>query len=148
MGYLSPLCTHNTPQRPRALHTADATFSVQTLIEEKTSTRMPEVLYMGFEPLGCSAWTVDKYDEPTPITNIVNNGSFHLHATTGNASCVMSGSSNMVKLETIDAALVSFIPLGMDEFTTFPIPFLNGTEDKGMAFTLSNNMWGTVSWSY
>ena len=113
----------------------------------KTATRIPETLWFKMNPNKCSDYEIDKLGESVQVGPgyILNNGSFHLHATTGNVSCSVD-KSNKLNIESIDSALVGFIPKGMSQLTPFPIPFANVTENgenAGFGFVLYDNIWGT-----
>lgn len=112
----------------------------------KTATRIPETLWFKMNPLNCNDYMVDKLGESVDIGHVLNNGSFHLHSTTGNVTCSILSGNVKVNVEAVDTALVGFIPEGAIELTPFPTPFKNVSENgknTGFGFILYDNIWGT-----
>ncbi|ETO34088.1 hypothetical protein RFI_03011 [Reticulomyxa filosa] len=121
-----------------------APLTMEFIWSNKTSSRIPEVLYTSWKVNNCDNWVVNKLGNPIDLNHIVANGSFHLHGTTENVTCVMNGNSGQVSIYSADTALVTFKPTGMSEFTGFPTPFEKADLTQGIAFPLFNNIWGTV----
>jgi hypothetical protein len=110
---------------------------------EKPATRMPESLWLTFNPIAedQKAWTLDKTDETIPPFDVVANGNRHMHALWKGFGYRRAGDAFSV--DTIDAPIVS---LGLRT----PLVFSNDQPDlsKGIHSNLYNNAWGCnfISW--
>jgi len=105
---------------------------------DKAATRMPEALWLTFNPVvdDPRGWTIDKSDQPISPFDVVTAGSRHQHAvTTGFAYKDAQGS---FEVETLDAP---FIALGEKS----PLNFSRSQPDltSGIHCGLFNNAWGT-----
>jgi hypothetical protein len=124
------------PKAEPAMHMAVSWFG-------KPATRMPEALWVTFNPIAEDAkgWSLDKVGEAISPFEVVASGNRHMH-------CVQKGfeySSGGARfsVETLDAPLVA---LGERS----PLYFSNDQPDmsKGIHSCLFNNAWGTnyVMW--
>ena len=104
----------------------------------KPATRMPEALWLTFNPVieGEKGWTLDKSGEWISPFDVVASGNRHMHA-------VLSGFQHQAgehrfAVETLDAPVVA---LGDRD----PLIFSNDQPDlgKGIHTCLFNNCWGT-----
>ena len=135
----------------------EATFTSQLIWILKTPTRIPEDYFFRFNPVNCSKWNVEKFGEMIDVSNVVLNGSMHMHATTGNVSCT-TDKGYKFNIESIDVALSTFVPkenkianIVKGEYSPFPVPFVNSSDTEGTAFVLMDNTWGTnypVFWPF
>jgi len=105
----------------------------------KRSNRMPEALWLTFQPkVGNSHnWTLSKVDRPVSPFDVISKGNRHMHALTGPLS------HPDISIHSLDASLVSVGVMS-------PIFFSNDQPDpaKGFHYGLFNNGWGTnyVQW--
>eukprot|EP01028_Stygiella_incarcerata_P006800 TRINITY_DN276_c0_g2_i6.p2 TRINITY_DN276_c0_g2~~TRINITY_DN276_c0_g2_i6.p2 ORF type:complete len:816 (+),score=194.97 TRINITY_DN276_c0_g2_i6:533-2980(+) len=110
-------------------------ISTDVYMQNKTPTRLPESVWFQVSPKvdDPSRWTMDKMGEMVSPTDVMVNGSRHLHG-------VWSGIhyEDSLWIETLDAALVS---PGAPQ----ALPGDNRIPDlsDGWAFNLFNNLWGT-----
>ena len=105
---------------------------------DKPATRMPEALWLTFNPLveDPSAWLMDKCGEQIAPLEVVSGGGRHLHAlATGIRNQSTAGT---FALETIDAPLIA---LGERSPLNFSHAQPNLT--SGIHANLYNNAWGT-----
>ncbi len=104
----------------------------------KPATRMPEALWLTFNPIAedVKGWTLDKCGEPISPLDVVASGNRHMHAL-GTGFKYESG-ENSFAVDTHDAPVVA---LGERD----PILFSNDQPDlsKGVHSCLFNNCWGT-----
>eukprot|EP01084_Bolivina_argentea_P099980 179630_1 len=119
-------------------------LSLQYVWINKQQTRIPEALWVVFEPgINCLKWRVNKFEQMMDIENVVGNGQMHIHGTMGNVSCEYNN-NKYFNVESIDAGIAGFKPMNMNTFTPFPTPFTaTNVKDGGVAFNLYNNIWGT-----
>jgi hypothetical protein len=105
---------------------------------EKPSTRMPEALWLTFNPIAPDprGWTLDKSGEAISPLEIVASGNRHMHAVDGSFSYKQGADSFVV--ETLDAPVVA---LG----NRTPLGFSNAEPNlsRGIHSNLYNNTWGT-----
>lgn len=120
-----------------------STFTSDIVWVNKTATRIPEDYFYRFNPMNCDNWIVDKFGEMIDISNVVLNGTMHMHGTTGNVSCSINKGNDMFSIESVDVALSTFIPKSEKEYSPFPVPFVDSDEVSGTAFVLYDNTWGT-----
>ena len=126
----------------------ESTFRSELIWINKTATRIPEDYYFRFNPMNCTNWSVEKFEEMIDVSNVILNGSMHMHGTTGNVSCKQE--NNMFNIESIDVTLSTFVPLPGSggkipdgEFSPFPVPFVNSSGEGGTSFVIYDNTWGT-----
>jgi len=104
----------------------------------KPATRMPEALWLTFNPIAEDqhGWTLDKCGETISPFDVMASGNRHMHAVQGGFG-YRSG-SDAFSVETIDAPVVA-----LGERT--PLLFSNEQPDlsKGLHSCLFNNAWGT-----
>lgn len=107
----------------------------------KEANRMPEAIWLTFNPFVSSHATLSKIGTPIDPSHIVENGGTMTHAVT--KDIILGNNAKHVKLETYDAAVVA---LGTPEILHYKSrkPSFEG----GIHFNLFNNVWGTnfVMW--
>lgn len=109
----------------------------------KRSNRMPEALWLTFQPDAPQAknWMLDKVEQPVSPYDVVAGGNRHMHAVS--TGIHYRDNSGRFGIETKDAPL---IVLGEQS----PIQFSNAQPDlsRGIHFSLYNNGWGTnyIQW--
>ncbi len=105
---------------------------------EKPATRMPEALWLSFNPIApvAAGWTLDKCGEPVSSLDVAASGNRHMHAL-GKGFAYREG-AHRFEVETVDAPVVA-----LGERT--PLGFSNTQPDlsKGVHSSLFNNAWGT-----
>jgi Domain of unknown function (DUF5054) len=105
---------------------------------QKPATRLPEALWLSFQPATADAkgWTLEKSGEPVSPYDVVASGNRHLHALS--KGLTYKDRDGEFVLETWDAPLVA---LGVKS----PLYFSNLQPDlsKGVHCSLFNNAWGT-----
>ena len=110
---------------------------------EKPATRLPESLWLTFNPVTDpgAQWTFEKCSEPISPQEVVRGGGRHMHALSTGFRC-RSGSSTLF-VDTIDAPVVA---LGERS----PLNFSQNEADLsgGVHCNLYNNAWGTnyIQW--
>jgi hypothetical protein len=106
---------------------------------QKRSNRMPEALWLTFQPAVSNShhWSLSKVERPVSPFDVISKGNRHLHALTGPLS------HPEISIHSLDASLVSVGVMS-------PIFFSNDQPDpaKGFHYGLFNNGWGTnyVQW--
>jgi hypothetical protein len=109
----------------------------------KRATRMPESLWLSFNPLTSdpAKWMLEKCSEPVSPIDVVKAGARHMHSVSSGFSC-QSGKGTLF-VDTIDAPVVA---LGERS----PINFSETDPDlsNGVHCNLFNNAWGTnyIQW--
>jgi hypothetical protein len=117
--------------------------NMELLWLEKRANRMPEALWLTFQPRVAEPrqWTMSKLERPVSPFDVVGGGNRHIHAVTG--PLAYADGKRELKIESMDAAVVS---LGVMS----PIFFSNTQPDlsQGFHYSLFNNGWGTnyVQW--
>jgi Domain of unknown function (DUF5054) len=105
---------------------------------EKAATRMPEALWLTFNPIvkEQSGWSMDKSGQQVSPFDVVTAGSRHLHAVTEGFG--YADSDGAFTVETLDAPLIA---LGKRS----PLNFSRSQPDlaDGVHCGLFNNAWGT-----
>lgn len=106
---------------------------------EKSATRLPESIWLTFNPLVTSmngTWIMDKSGEQVSVFDVVPAGGRHLHAVSTGFGCNVEGHPFFV--ETLDAPLIA---LGERS----PLNFSRAQPDLagGIHCNLFNNAWGT-----
>jgi hypothetical protein len=121
------------------VHTSEDAVNVTLSWFNKRANRMPEALWLTFQPMvnGARDWTFMKVERPVSPFDVVSKGNRHMHALTGPIA------HPEVSLHSLDASLVSIGVMS-------PISFSNDQPDpaKGFHYGLFNNGWGTnyVQW--
>lgn len=110
----------------------------------KRSTRLPEALWLTFDPLASGnggSWTMDKSGEPVSPLDVVSSGSRHLHALL--SGLIYSDGEHKFNLETLDAPLIAF-----GEKSPLNFSRSKPNLEAGIHCNLFNNAWGTnyVQW--
>jgi hypothetical protein len=109
----------------------------------KAANRMPEALWLSFQPLVRDArgWLLDKAGSSISPFDVVSGGNRTMHAVLGGLR--YKGPEGALSIETLDAPVVS---LG----ERMPVYFSRDQPDlaKGFHFNLYNNGWGTnyIQW--
>jgi hypothetical protein len=109
----------------------------------KVSNRMPEALWMSFQPLASNphGWMLDKSGAPVSPFDVVTGGNRAMHAVLEGVH--YNGPEGRLAIETMDAPVVA---LG----DRLPVRFSRSQPDleRGLHFNLFNNGWGTnyVQW--
>jgi hypothetical protein len=122
---------------------AEAAIHLTVTCFEKPATRLPECLWLTFNPIAADAkgWTMDKTNETISPYDVVANGNRHMHGLWKGIEYREAGDAFAV--DTIDAPVVS-----LGERT--PLVFSNEQPDlsKGVHSNLYNNAWGCnfISW--
>jgi hypothetical protein len=122
---------------------AEPALHIQFTWTGKRSNRMPEALWLSFNPLTTQPrnWLLSKMDTQISPFEVVTGGNRHMHAVSKGIS--YKDEQGLFDLDTLDAALVV---LGVQS----PIYFSKSQPDleKGFHFSLFNNGWGTnyVQW--
>jgi hypothetical protein len=120
-----------------------ATVNLELVWLEKRANRMPEAMWLTFQPQVAEPrkWTMSKLEQPVSPFDVVSGGNRHIHAVTGPVAYAYG--KRAVKIESMDAVVVS---LGVMS----PIFFSNNQPDlsQGFHYSLFNNGWGTnyVQW--
>jgi hypothetical protein len=118
----------------------------------KSTTRIPEAMFMQFQPTGTGKWYADKLGEWVAEDEIVPGGSQHLQGVMegglrydldGSDSTTRSSvgaAANSMKIGSTDAGLANF-----GELTAYPSPVNVSADTKtyGASFVLFDNLWGT-----
>ena len=110
----------------------------------KSPCRIPESLSFYFRPNGSvvdsSKMTVSKLGQYIDVLDVIKNGSKHVHSTDEG---VRYNSAVPLKVKAWDTNVVS-----VGGTNVFPVPMETPDPDKGFAFNIFNNLWGTnyVMW--
>lgn len=126
-----------------SLPDAEATISMTVSWFGKPATRLPESLWLSFNPQTSAdaQWTFEKCSEPISPDDVVAGGARHMHSLSTGFSC-RSGNSTLF-VDTIDAPVVA---LGERS----PLNFSQDQPDlrQGVHCNLFNNAWGTnyIQW--
>eukprot|EP01012_Entosiphon_sulcatum_P032079 TRINITY_DN40828_c0_g1_i1.p1 TRINITY_DN40828_c0_g1~~TRINITY_DN40828_c0_g1_i1.p1 ORF type:complete len:800 (-),score=122.49 TRINITY_DN40828_c0_g1_i1:16-2391(-) len=128
--------------------TSGNTIAVNFTIYDKTPTRLPEAMFLTFNPLAQQGtWQMDKLGEWLEVNNVVGGGEPHHHGVLSGVRVKQPGNGGTLTIETLDAGVVCLgEPLG------FPTPTAAGSvvnvTDAGVSSMLWNNLWGTnyVMW--
>ena len=138
--------------------TTSTTVSANVILVNKTATRLPEAMFVRFQPDVLCRWSVKTFDSYIDMQDVVEGGARNMHSTapdgdvtgcpTSTSSSSSSSSSSKsnsnendscLRINSIDAGLVRFgTPFGL------PTP-LTQTPDptQGAAIMLVDNLWGT-----
>lgn len=145
-----PADTYESYGAPRAIWVSvgisEDTLDFKLYMVNKTSTRLPEALFVSFNPdidtNSGGEWTLMKSGEDIDPLDIAVNGSCHLHSldTTQDWNAAYSLDSGYgFYINSLD------VPLASVGFANpFPIPLSpQDSIDGGVAFNIFNNIWGT-----
>jgi hypothetical protein len=103
----------------------------------KTTTRLPEALWLTFNPANNGNWLLDKLEEWVSPLDVVLNGSQHLHAIESGAKFQVDNAKILFRSK--DAALLT-----VGEPNPFPIPLGTPPDvSQGISYNLYNNIWDT-----
>ncbi|MBA3072876.1 MAG: DUF5054 domain-containing protein [Anaerolineae bacterium] len=113
-------------------------FSIDLQWFNKQACRMPEALWLGFNPVlpEGAEWRIEKLGKMISPFEVVENGNRHLHA--AGSKVQLSHVKGKMDISPLDSPLVApGIPS--------PLNFNNDQPDmqQGMHFCLLNNLWGT-----
>jgi hypothetical protein len=104
---------------------------------DKPATRMPEALWLSFNPIVSSqqGWTMSKSDEQVSPFDVAPAGNRHMHAVSGLS---FEDAAGQFRIETLDAPVFA---LGEKS----PLNFSRSQPDlsSGVHCSLFNNAWGT-----
>jgi hypothetical protein len=105
---------------------------------DKTTTRLPESLWMIFRPRASDpdGWRLHVLDQEIDPRATLVNGSRHLAAVWDGVS--YRGPDGSLSIETVDASVVAPGEPSLVDFNNFPVD-----PREGMWFNLSNNVWNT-----
>ncbi|KAK9821791.1 hypothetical protein WJX81_004092 [Elliptochloris bilobata] len=118
----------------------------------KTATRLPEAVWLAFQPslaaADASSWLMQKLGQPVSPLDVIRNGSQAMHAVDDDGVAVVGTGPHAwerLQIRSLDAALVS-------PGKRTPFPNLDPAAvdmSQGVSFCLSNNIWGTnyVMWT-
>ena len=126
-----------------SLPDAEPTISMTLSWFGKPATRLPESLWLSFNPVivDDAQWTFEKCSEPISPHDVVRGGGRHMHGLSTGFNC-RSGDSTLF-VDTIDAPIVA---LGERS----PLNFSQEDADlsQGVHCNLFNNAWGTnyIQW--
>jgi hypothetical protein len=116
--------------------TNNSTISITLLINNKTKTRLPEAYWLTIIPTNKYNWNVHKVNSMIPISNIITNGTMHMHGTIDGIHGFNPNS--VLNIRPIDSALVSF-----NTQSPYPTPFNKINNVTSIHFMLWTNVWGT-----
>lgn len=108
----------------------------------KTQTRLPEAMFLQFQPANPSngKWYANKLNEWISSEEIVDGGTKHLHGVTEQGIKYVSSSGDTFTVGSTDAGVANF-----GNLTAYPSPVhVNAdVETYGAGFVLWDNLWGT-----
>lgn len=119
-------------------------IAASVVVANKTATRLPEAMFLRFQPPGSAAasWTADKLGHNIDLRKVVDGGSKHLHGILSNFA--MHTPSISLTVETLDAGVIAVgVPDGL------PTPLDQAPDlSAGTSLMLWDNLWGTnyVMW--
>ncbi len=120
------------------LHNQQSIIDLNLYCFQKPATRMPEALWLTFNPIVAdpSNWSLEKSGQPISPLEVVASGNRHMHAVSKGFSC--KDGRHTFAVETLDAPVVA---LGKRT----PLGFSNTQPDlsQGIHSNLYNNAWGT-----
>lgn len=116
----------------------EAAVEVDLRWYDKTTTRLPESLWMLFRPVAPDpdGWRLQVLDRELPPRETVVNGSRHLAAVWEGVAYRDAGGS--LEVETTDAGVVSPGTPSLVDYNNRPV-----RPEEGMYFNLANNVWNT-----
>eukprot|EP00455_Lapot_gusevi_P041502 TRINITY_DN4822_c0_g1_i1.p1 TRINITY_DN4822_c0_g1~~TRINITY_DN4822_c0_g1_i1.p1 ORF type:complete len:225 (-),score=46.31 TRINITY_DN4822_c0_g1_i1:88-762(-) len=106
----------------------------------KTTTRLPEALWITFAPSYVQSVMLEKAGWTVNASEVLNNGSQHLHGFSKGFTFVRSPSlaNGMLEVSGWDAAVAS-----VGRLTAYPVPLTPTDPTAGLNVNLYNNLWGT-----
>jgi len=120
-------------------------LNVTILLYGKTATRLPEAMWLRFNPLvpRQNGWMMDKLGELVDPLTVITNGSRHLHGIGDGISYTDETSNRFLSIISFDSGLVCW-----GAPTPFPTPRTEPNLNLGASFALFDNIWGTnyVMW--
>ena len=126
-----------------SLPNAEPTISLTLSWFEKPATRLPESLWLTFNPVATAdaQWTFQKCSEAISPLDVVRGGGRHMHALSTGFSC-RSG-SNTLFVDAIDAPVVA-----LGERSPLNFSLEEADLSQGVHCNLFNNAWGTnyIQW--
>ena len=112
-------------------------ITITITLLDKTGTRIPEALWLVLNSTSSATFTVNKLGVPINPTNVVYNGSSHLHGTVYNvANDVLNVTAHNSPLVCVGSTV-----------TPFPSPMAGldmSVYGPGLSYNLVNNIWGTA----
>lgn len=112
-------------------------ISVEVDWFDKNKTRIPEAIWFSFVPnVSAQKIEMNKMGYYVDANDVVENGSRHMHAITGDVRIV--GKERTMLVESVDAPVVALNKNDMMYFDNTRVD-----PDKGVYFSLYNNTWGT-----
>jgi len=116
----------------------EAEIQIQCTWFDKPANRMPEALWLGFNPVVSpeAQWFLDKMGEAVDPLDVVKGGNHHLHAIQSGLSCL--DPQGGFEFRSLDSFLIAPGQPSLLNFTN-ERPDLS----KGFHVNLFNNVWGT-----
>lgn len=119
--------------------------NVTVLLVNKTATRLPEALFLTFQPTNVTkgSWTMTKLGSAMDPADVVEGGATHLHALSDEGVRFDIGTNHSLTLSSPDVPLVCF-----GAPNPFPTPKLTVPVLDQASFLIHSNLWGTnyVGW--
>ncbi len=122
---------------------SEACIDLQCTTIAKPVSRMPEALWLTFQPaVSQPAWVLDKVNHPVVTTDVLSGGGRAMHAISDNISC--TDDQQTLRIQSLDAPIVALGERSPLNFTK-ALPDLS----RGLHFSLFNNAWGTnyIQWA-
>ena len=126
-------------------------LAVEVGMFNKSTTRIPEAMFMQFQPTGAGKWSADKLGEWVAEDEIVPGGSQHLQGVMEGGlrydlgdhpakRTQIGAATHSMQIGSTDAGLANF-----GELTAYPSPVNTSADTKtyGASFVLFDNLWGT-----
>ena len=115
----------------------EVTINITIFLINKTSTRIPESLSLFFNPgeVNPSSMVVSKLGQLINITEVVKNGSKHVHFSDHGVRYVDTPQLSFTAQDT------GVVAIGGTN--VFPVPMATPDPSQGFAFNIFNNIWGT-----
>ena len=133
---------------PKASDGATEVINVSVGLFNKTRTRLPESLFMRFEPFGRNIqgdniikWEASRIREWEGIDNIIDGGSKHLYGVTDDGiKATNIKTKGTMSVSSFDSNVASF---GAE--SAYPSPTYSNPDvsNEGVSFVLWDNLWGT-----
>lgn len=125
--------------------TVEVPINITVFLVNKTSTRIPESLSLFFNPreVKPSSMVVSKLGQLINITEVVKNGSKHVHFSDHGVRYV---DTPKLSFSARDTGVVA-----IGGTNVFPVPMATPDPSQGFAFNIFNNIWGTnyiMWWPY
>lgn len=117
---------------------AEPSVEVNIYWAAKAPTRLPEAIWLTFNPIApdLKGWTMQKSGQKVSPYDVVDSGSRHMHAVSGEV--FYEGNHGSLAVNSLDAPLIA---LG----NRTPLGFSRSQPDlrEGIHYNLFNNAWGT-----